>query len=29
MFLKKMDIKKILLGYGVQNELQIPFNENY
>ena len=23
------DQKKILLGYGVQNELQIPYNENY
>ena len=27
--LQKNDLKNILLGYGVQNELQIPFNENY
>ena len=26
--LKENGLKKILLGYGVQNELQIPFNEN-
>ena len=27
--LNENDQKKILLGYGVQNELQIPYNENY
>ena len=27
--LQDIQLKKILLGYGVQNELQIPFNENY
>ena len=28
-FLQEKNIRKILLGYGLQSELQIPFNENY
>ena len=27
--LQEKNLRKILLGYGLQNELQIPFNENY
>ena len=28
-FLQEKNLRKILLGYGLQSELQIPFNDNY